>query len=181
MKNKQTKILLIVAAILAVLYFFRDSIFGSKDDPENDANDVIDSESMPTESEMQTPPVHISDWDLVVGYNSSKTETVKGIQKLLNAAIFNCRGWKHKDAKIELRRKKIAALAGLVIDGKFGQKTLAAAKLINGNSMVSKHMIYTNAHNWKIQKQLQYSSKSKTSDSSDYDSTDVYSMASDQI
>ena len=180
MKNKQTKILLIVTAVLALLYFFKDSIFGSKEDPENDGADIIDSDSLPTDTEMENPPVHASDWDELVGYNSTKTDIVKSVQKLLNAAIYNTRGWKHSNAKIEVRRKKIAALPGLTTDGKFGPKTLAAAKLISGHSMVSKHMVYTNAKNWRIQKESQ-TGKTKSSQSSEWREEDTSGFASDQI
>ena len=158
MKSKQTTYLMIVAVILAILYFFRDSIFKGKGDDAENLNETVDqSTSEDTLNNAQADESQPqSDFNTVVGKNSSKHSTVLKVQKLMNSAIWEAghTGMNNADVdpdpKIEEYSQKIMALGFVKQDGKFGSKTEAAAKIICGKKSVSPNDVYKKAKSWHL-------------------------------
>jgi len=145
MKDKTTKILVIIAVILAIVYYFRDSImkiFTPKEDKSEDSpeNDIINT---------PVQDVSSSDWNAYKKIGD-KGNTVQSIQKYVNSSIYWAKKTSLFGVSNDERIKQVRAIVPLSEDGVFGNKTAAAVFILVGKNTTSRKEMFEKANDFKV-------------------------------
>lgn len=145
MKDKTTKMLVIVAVILAIIYFFKDKIINLFVPKEVIEDQTATSDALNTPIKQPTSP---TDWE-VYKKIGDKGVTVKEIQKLINSCVYWANHTNLVGVNNDARIKQVRSIKGISEDGVFGKITASACVILVGKNTTNRKEMYDKAIDFK--------------------------------